>query len=606
VGFCCSPVLRFCRPGPPSGAMAPSAQLKGVIRMQQGTKVEVHGLEKRTELNGLIGECLQFDAAKMRWGVQLPDGSKILLKMTNLRPIDAEVSEAVQVAGEPPKAAELGADGGAPEAEAEDVPRETEEAAGDAAPPAEEAPALDAEGGAPAPEGAGAGELSEEAFPHLPQMPDMKQAPRTGRWWLNESAAIGFAEQLRANDPSLVSLCLVPPKRFNESDVEQISGALEGNEHCHELLASGHSLNELSCQRLARCLRLNKSLKTLSLGDSTLGDRASILFDGLARNTSITSLDLEHKGLTADALRRLAGALSQRRDLGAPAMECLRLSRNVRIVDALEALLSTAAPKQLLLCECGLNARHGDALGRWCAGGVEELDLRGNSSFASEGLEGFLAALELGTGPRGGYLRRLRLTGCSVGDDGAEALAKAFRLGLDLEELSLEACEVTIAGCEVLARALAGSRLSRLSMRANDLGDDGCRALAACSEGLDMSATDMGPRGLEALARQPLTSVELFNCPKLGMSVGEWCSAMSSADWQELRHFDMSCCGLGNEGFRTLCCKLTENPDLMPKLETLCLGGNDVDDSEEAASHAIDEKLVESRGGRLRLIWRNG
>lgn len=33
------------------------------------------------------------------------------------------------------------------------------------------------------------------------------------------------------------------------------------------------------------------------------------------------------------------------------------------------------------------------------------------------------------------------------------------------EELSLEACEVTPAGCEVLSRALAGKRLSRPGAR---------------------------------------------------------------------------------------------------------------------------------------------
>lgn len=46
-----------------------------------------------------------------------------------------------------------------------------------------------------------------------------------------------------------------------------------------------------------------------------------------------------------------------------------------------------------------------------------------------------------------------------------------------------------------------------------------------------------------------------------------------------------------------------DHADIMPKLETLCLGGNDVDDNEESASHALSERLTDARGGRLRAVW---
>mmetsp|Transcript_94140 Transcript_94140/g.271251 ORF Transcript_94140/g.271251 Transcript_94140/m.271251 type:complete len:180 (-) Transcript_94140:33-572(-) len=176
--------------------------------------------------------------------------------------------------------------------------------------------------------------------------------------------------------------------------------------------------------------------------------------------------------------------------------------------------------------------------------------------------------------------------------------------GLELDELALDDCEVTAVGCEPLARAFAGRRLARLSLRANNIGDEGCIALAGCGERLDLSAAGVGPRGLAALARQPLVALELFNSPSLGSSVGDWCAAMSPSEWPQLRHLDMSCCGLGNDGFRILCKRLLDDTAVLPKLEVLCLGGNDVDDSDEADSHDLVDRLSAARG--LRVIWRNG
>merc|ERR1712216_889442 len=130
-------------------------------------------------------------------------------------------------------------------------------------------------------------------------------------------------------------------------------------------------------------LRRTKTLQTLSVGDSSLGDEACLLFQGLAENVSITSLDLEHKGLTAKAGCALAETLLARQARpGAAPMASLLLSRNPNLAGApLLELAKTSAPRVLKLCEGSLRAKDGEALGRWAAQGVEELDLRDNSMF---------------------------------------------------------------------------------------------------------------------------------------------------------------------------------------------------------------------------------
>lgn len=617
--------------------MVLTAELKGVIRLKEGSKVQVHGLKNRDELNGEIGRCLQFDPEKLRWGVELPNGQKILLKMANLLPVNANVEPATigptgttmpttaadtttseSVATQPEEAdASVSAAGDAGKQKAN---RSQEEAGATrqqmAACTAEE-PTDVQSGTPPVPCEAGVSELSGvgsniEAKPwaegkdqELKDLPELKPAAvdKSGRWWQNESASEKFADQLRANDPALKSLCLVPPKRFAEEDVERICDALEANTCCHELLASGHVLSETGCKRLARMLRANRTLQLLSVGDSSLSERASLLFEGLSENQGLTSLDLEHKGLTSTACVALANALGHRARLGAAAVTTLRLSRNPGMKSALSQMSEAPAPKELLLWDCGLGEDESGDLGRWVAGGVEDLDIRENSSLGGDGLDKLLRALLPKTCGQPPVLQRLRLDGCAVGDDGLEALAAACDRGLELEELFLERCEITTVGCQLLAPKLRRRKLRMLSVRGNLLGDEGCELLADCAERLDLSAVNLSPQILPALGAQPaVTALELFNNPQLGgQAPAIWCTDLRCEHWLQLEQLDMSACSLGSEGFRLLCSTLLEKPRLMPHLKGLCLGGNEVEDTDEL--NDLSEKLAAARG--LRVIWRN-
>jgi len=397
--------------------------------------------------------------------------------------------------------------------------------------------------------------------------------------------------------------------------VVAICDGLEKNTVCYELLASGHPLSDESCQKLSWMLSTNKSLKILSVGDSSLGDGATILFEGLAENLQIESLDLEHKGLTEASGKALAKALASRATNGAAGLVSLRLSRNPLLLNALSDLAadSVPAPRELQLCEASLDEKHGSLIGKWAARGIEDLNLRGNTRLGADGVEAMLGALLKGSTSSPSSppkLKKLKLDGCSVGDDGVEAIADAIRQGLSLEELTLESNELTSASSEFLASALSGirgrGRLKRLSVRMNAIGDDGLVALATCAEDLDVSAADLGPRGFKALGEQALTSLEAFSSPRLGMSLGEWCSTLKPGSWEQLRHLDLGCSGLGDAGFKMLINKLIEDPNVMPKLESLCVGGNDIDESDEGCSYSLVENVGAARKGKLSVTWRNG
>mmetsp|Transcript_87940 Transcript_87940/g.247064 ORF Transcript_87940/g.247064 Transcript_87940/m.247064 type:complete len:639 (-) Transcript_87940:131-2047(-) len=629
------------------------AKLKKVIKLENGSRVQVHGLENRKELNGLVGRALQFDAVKMRWGVELADGKKIALKMGNLIPLEepaitpeecppapdgnptptleANSSEAAEPMTAPAHAAELppapahskvsaapspeqepevpeakvaaaAASAAAPTAAtAELLPDEKDEKEARATQPSEDASECE-KGRGDEPAGGGAQTLDDEEWPVLPTSAETAAKMRTGCWFDGGSAAKRFTEQLSANDPKLISICLVPPKRFNEEDAKEICDALDANTHCTELLASGHCLSDETCERLADMMRKTKTLLTLSVGESSLGDRAGMLFSGLAENTSLTSLDLEHKGLTSTACCELAKALGARARLeGTARLAEVRLSRNTAVGCALTELAGAPVPRELRLCECALGAKHCKALGDWALRGVEHLDLRDNSSLGGEGVENLMQALLPKRGVPAPALRKLSLNGCAIGDDGLEAIADAIARGLELEDLSVERCEITLTGCEFLAQALRGNRFRALSVRANVIGDEGCALLARCAERLDLSSTSLTGEVLATLGDQPLVSLELFSNPALGPSVGTWCAALDSSQWQRLEHLDLTGCALKDEGFECVIKALMDRPALMPSLTHLCIGANEMDENEEKCE--LVDRLGEARGGRLQTVW---
>eukprot|EP00746_Dinoflagellata_sp_MGD_P166870 gnl/MRDRNA2_/MRDRNA2_97054_c0_seq1.p1 gnl/MRDRNA2_/MRDRNA2_97054_c0~~gnl/MRDRNA2_/MRDRNA2_97054_c0_seq1.p1 ORF type:complete len:624 (+),score=116.51 gnl/MRDRNA2_/MRDRNA2_97054_c0_seq1:107-1978(+) len=622
--------------------MAPGkATLKGCIRMQPGSKVQLHGLTNSKELNGLTGHLLEFDAIKVRWGVKLENGRQVSLKMGNLLPLSTELEPAVEIPHlgptvidevSAPQSGGYAASVVEPASSVSYAHAAASAAKAGSRAPVEPSPehlafakaaAMTAcvskntdpsEADAPVakffhptqPSAEGVQQTDEEEWPVLPTSAETKAKMQSGCWWDGGSTAKRFTAQLIENDPQLVSVVLVPPKRFNHDDARDICDALEVNSVCRELIASGHPLSEESCERLARMLNTNKTLQTLSVGESSLGDLACVLFEGLAQNVSLTSLDLEHKGLTVKACHALGKALKDRKqNLKQAASIChLRLSRNPLLGAALLESVELEAPKELLLSECSLTQAHAKSLGLWASQGVEDLNLRGNSSFGGDGVDTFLRTLLPTKRASPPPLQKLRLDHCSIGDDGLEAIADALHRGLELEDLWVEHCEITRDGCQFLRDGMLGRRrLRTLSVRANVIGDDGCTLIAPCADNIDLSATNLSGQILSTLGKLDLSSLELFSNPSLGPSVSTWCSALDTAEWQRLEYLDLSGCGLQTSGFECVLNTLMQKPNLMPNLKTLLIGANDV--KEDDSTCDLVDRLCESRLGKLTIKWQN-
>lgn len=595
------------------------AKLKGQLKLGPGSKVQINGLKNQKELNGLTGHLLQFDPAKLRWGVKLADGKQVALKMDNLLPVDLDVIKPDDAGYTPPPATPCVESSGT---SVDDSTRDrTDEASATSPEQTAEGTTCDT---AASPAAADVGEAStptpgpaieakskdeievlanDDDWPVLPTSAATQAKMQSGCWFDGGSAAKRFTEKLHANDKDLVSVCLVPPKRFDDCDVVQICDALKDNSFCTELVASGHPLSSESCELLAQMIGANKVLQILSLGESSLGDGASILAKGLAKNTSLTSLDLEHKGLTTAACKDIAQALADRGALDAAPLVFLKLSRNTAVTGSLSDFAAGPAPAELLLCECALRAEDGVTIGRWVAQGMSKLDVRDNSSWGGEGLENLMTTLLPKTVQTAPSLRSLRLDGCAIGDDGMEVIADACGRGLQLEHLFVERCEITKDGCEMLARGLRGERLHTLSARANVIGDEGCTLLGRCADRLDLSSTSLSGQVLAELGQQPLVSLELFSNPSLGPSVASWWDGLDQSQWQRLEHLDLSGCDMKDEGFERITKALLEKPQLMPALSFLCLGANSL--KEDDAKCVRVEELGSARNGKLKVVWQS-
>jgi uncharacterized protein (TIGR02996 family) len=104
-------------------------------------------------------------------------------------------------------------------------------------------------------------------------------------------------------------------------------------------------------------------------------------------------------------------------------------------------------------------------------------------------------------------LRALHLTGCAIGDDGVELLAKSA-LFADLQTLRLGANAVTDEGVELLVESRNQPKLQILVLRDNLIGDAGAQLLARAKswprlQCLDLSDNLIGAAGLQSLARAP-------------------------------------------------------------------------------------------------------
>lgn len=268
---------------------------------------------------------------------------------------------------------------------------------------------------------------------------------------------------------------------------------------------------------------------------------AALANGGLQDNQSVTSWDLEHKGLSSASAAPVLAVLQRH-----PRMAHVCLSRNPMFGDAgLAALVgvdgapSWAAPlQQLELCDCGVSPRGVAALAAAppaCLARLRELRLSRNSGLQGEAAGEALAAL-LRAAPQ---LHTLALQETGLGSAGVAALVQALPAATSLRRLDLSGTGLDDAGVQALSAQLAVQRASSSSGVMCDLQLGGNRgitdagvvqlaqalnsvaaAAAAADAGhtdggvhLDLSEAAIGAAGIRALAAVPrLTQLSLFAC----------------------------------------------------------------------------------------------
>ena len=106
-------------------------------------------------------------------------------------------------------------------------------------------------------------------------------------------------------------------------EIKQLCQALQKNTCLLHFSSSGLPASPPAAEQFAIMLGHNKGLQSLGIGDGNLGDQAlAELAGGLKNNSTLESLEMEHKGITA------AGAKSLAEGLNGSSLKRLCIARN--------------------------------------------------------------------------------------------------------------------------------------------------------------------------------------------------------------------------------------------------------------------------------------
>jgi Ran GTPase-activating protein (RanGAP) involved in mRNA processing and transport len=305
-------------------------------------------------------------------------------------------------------------------------------------------------------------------------------------------------ERLLQNDPRLTSLYLMRTRSFDEDAARSLGQALAENTVLEELHLSSHSVSSAQAKFLAVGLEKNRSVRYVSIGNSTFGDAAVVeLCSCLKSCISLETLDLEKKGLTAASCKNLCEAILESTSIRKvmlsentigdgglidfmpclPKLESLHIHACISSPDqwklvasaVVEAFPKAGSLKTLELDRNAMDSEGAAAIGASLATlpGLEVLSLNGNTGIGPSGI----SALGL---PRS--LKRLDLGSTRATDDGVVSIAQRISSG-KLPNLEY----VNICGCNVHSHGLSELLLAWKSE--SDLDNEGGKKLIELDAG---------------------------------------------------------------------------------------------------------------------------
>jgi len=293
---------------------------------------------------------------------------------------------------------------------------------------------------------------------------------------IGDAGAVALAKMLKKNT-TLTALEL----NNNSIDYEgtcAIAMALAENSTLEMLSMSGNYVGGLGASALANGMISNEGIKGLMLNGNDIGNIGieSLCRALSSRKTKLSNLDIGNNGIGHEAGPYLAAYIKDDGELSS-----LNLYMNE-------------------LCDLGAieicNALKHNA-------GIEILDIGGNNILAA-GAEALAEALM-----ENETLRTLELGYNPIGPKGGALLANAVKFHSKISTLRMGWCKITKEGAWHIADAIKYNQcVTTLDLRGNELGDEGCAALAHSLSlvnenltSLDLGYNEIKDKGAFALAQ---------------------------------------------------------------------------------------------------------
>lgn len=408
--------------------------------------------------------------------------------------------------------------------------------------------------------------------------------------WGTRAGIDDILERVRASNGSK-SLYVLSTRKISEEDAVKLAQAISSNSWLEELYLSGHQLGDKGLQAFADCLKRNRSLRHICIGNDTFGDEGvKVISQGIAGNpdSALEVWDLEYKSVSENGAIAIANILTKNESL-----KELSLSRNAIGDEGVEALMValSESPKAVLtrlrLDECALSGKAIDAMARWiksphCT--LQILDLA-NNDLKSASAE-FFHALRANTS-----IQKINFRNCHLADSHGTELGNALALNKGLQELDLSENNLGPNAAAAIATAFATNEsLHSLVMAKNPVSDEGAIALAtvlASSNStllsLDLSKTELTHLGVaKLLSSTALKELRVFN-NLLGAKVSSVLDPLMKNPVIEL--LDVG----ANALHGSLAVLLFDALHSHPSLRTLEMGGNDLGEEGHDALERLRE-----------------